>query len=66
MKQKYIIQTVDLENSEVLMVKTPEQMKEWIKKYNVTDKNGKKADLRKATDGYVVRVNGKMLRVSRW
>lgn len=48
---------------EVVMLKTTEQMKEWIKKYNVTDPRGNKVDLRKARGGMNLRVNGKLLRV---
>lgn len=49
---------------ETIMVKTTEQMKEWIKKFNVTGKNGEPVDLRKAHDGMVVRANGKLLRIT--
>ena len=52
-----------IENWDTLMVKDAEHMKEWIAKYNGTDKDGNKVDLRKAKHGAVVRVNGKMLRV---
>ena len=52
-----------LNDFRTLMVKTSDEMKMWIEKYNVTDKNGGKVDLRKAKGGMVVRVNGKMLRV---
>lgn len=50
-------------NDETIMVKSKEQMDEWIKKWNVKDKDWNKVDLRKAKGGMVVRCNGKMLRV---
>ena len=52
----------NLEN-ETLMIKDTDQMKDWIKKYNVTDKSGKRVDLRNAKGGMVARVNGKMVRI---
>lgn len=52
-----------LEKWEIVMTKTKEEMKAWIEKYNVTDKDGNKVDLRKAKGGVVVRANGKLLRV---
>lgn len=52
----------NLEN-EILMTKDTDQMKDWIKKYNVTDKNGKRVDLRNAKGGMVARANGKMVRI---
>lgn len=52
-----------LEKWEIVMTKTTEEMKSWIEKYNVTDKDGNKVDLRKAKGGCVVRANGKLLRI---
>lgn len=45
-----------------LMRKTTEDMKEWIKRFNVTDHSGDKADLRNVNGHWGVwRVNGQKL-----
>jgi len=49
--------------NETLITKDADQMKDWIKKYNVTDKNGKRLDLRNAKGGVVARANGKLIRI---
>lgn len=49
--------------NEPLMIKDADQMKDWVKKYNVTDKNGKRVDLRNAKGGMVARANGKLVRI---
>lgn len=60
MTNNYSIQNL---NCETVMVKTKEDFKAWVRKFNVTDKSGNKVDLRKASGGMVVKVNGKFLRV---
>lgn len=60
MTTNYSIQNL---NSETLMVKTKEEFKAWANRFNVTDKDGNRVDLRKANGGMVVRANGKLLRV---
>ena len=59
---EYII--YNFEMTEMLMRKTAPEMKEWIKKYSVTDNKGNPLDLRKAKTVTVIQVNGaKWLRV---
>ena len=61
MTTNYSIRT--LENN-TIMVKTKEQFKDWVKKYNAESKDGGRVDLRNAKGGMVIRVNGKLLRVA--
>jgi len=60
---KYTIHNLELET---VMVKNADEMKKWVKKFNVKMANGHELDLRKfGADLRMVNVNGKMLYVGK-